>query len=109
MDPISTSIFAKAKTSAEADKLERMSLTALLAPEAVRTPKVPTMKYDMVLVRPSPVPLSRYAEKSGTPVDPTVLSASSVAVWLAPPEGRTDGPAMGALARKEGEVENRRD
>ena len=53
--PISTSIFAKAKTSAEAAMFDRISLTVLLAPEAASTPIDPTMKYCNVLfVSPDP-------------------------------------------------------
>ena len=48
MAPISTSILAKANTSAEAAMLERMSDTVDFAPLAASTPREPTIKYDKV-------------------------------------------------------------
>jgi hypothetical protein len=48
IEPISTSIFASAKTSAEAAMLLRISATVDFAPDAARTPSEPTMKYERV-------------------------------------------------------------
>jgi len=50
IDFISTSILAKANTSADAAMLLRISATVLLAPLAASTPSDPTMKYDKVLL-----------------------------------------------------------
>lgn len=86
---------------------ERMSLTVLLAPEAARTPIVPTMKYDKVLCV-SPDPFTRYAEKSGTPVGRYDSCGWMVAVWLRPAEGRAEGPGVGAADLETEVVENRR-
>lgn len=81
MEPISTSILARARTSADAPKLLRMSATVDLAPLAARAPMVPTMKYEIVRVL-FEFGLDMYGLKSGTPDG---ARKSAVAEWLRPP------------------------
>ena len=90
MAPISTSILAKANTSALADIPLRRSVTVDFAPLAASTPREPTMKYDSVLFRPGFEAL--YGEKSGTPV--VGCCDSGVAVWLTPPTAEVGGAEL---------------